>query len=209
VPPQELKDAFLLFLLTLGRSRGAIVFRGQMRRVIEHAQRLGSSSPRVSASTSRLSPCRDSLLCVAWNLVQWVVLWLKDRASRRNDSKVGHENIHGCVEWDPETNVCVGIVPGIPGAQTQGATLDELHSNLKEVLESCLEELEGEIKDLPRFAGLQRIEVALRPASRSWTSKQWKRSSFGWALYLSGRKGEPRFLSPSRGRPRSPAASRG
>ena len=41
------------------------------------------------------------------------------------------------VEWDPETKLYVGIVPGIPGAHTQGATLDELHENLKEVLELC------------------------------------------------------------------------
>lgn len=39
------------------------------------------------------------------------------------------------VEWDPDTKLYVGIVPGIPGAQIQGATLDELHRNLKEVLE--------------------------------------------------------------------------
>ena len=28
------------------------------------------------------------------------------------------------VEWDPETKLFVGIVPGIRGAHTQGATLD-------------------------------------------------------------------------------------
>ena len=39
------------------------------------------------------------------------------------------------LEWDPETNLYVGIVPSIPGAHTQGATLDELQDNLKEVLE--------------------------------------------------------------------------
>ncbi len=44
------------------------------------------------------------------------------------------------VEWDPETKLYVAIVPGIPGAHTQGATLDELQGNLKEVLELCLEE---------------------------------------------------------------------
>lgn len=44
------------------------------------------------------------------------------------------------VECDPETRLYVGIVPGIPGAHTQGATLDELRENLKEVLELCLEE---------------------------------------------------------------------
>ena len=44
------------------------------------------------------------------------------------------------VEWDPETKLYVGIVPGIPGAHTQAATLGELRINLKEVLELCLEE---------------------------------------------------------------------
>ena len=52
------------------------------------------------------------------------------------------------VEWDPETNLYVGIVPGIPGAHTQGTTLDELHANLKEVLEFCLEEYEGGMEGL-------------------------------------------------------------
>jgi len=45
------------------------------------------------------------------------------------------------IEFDPETNLYVGIVPGIPGTHTQGETLDELNKNLREVLELCLEEL--------------------------------------------------------------------
>ena len=64
------------------------------------------------------------------------------------------------IEWDPETKLYVGIVPGIPGAHTQGATLDELNTNLKEVLELCLEEYEGDLDELPTFVGLQQIEVA-------------------------------------------------
>ena len=63
------------------------------------------------------------------------------------------------VEWDPETRLYVGIVPGIVGAHTQGATLDELQKNLKEVLELCLEELGGPLEDLPHFVGLQQVEV--------------------------------------------------
>jgi len=47
------------------------------------------------------------------------------------------------VEWDAETKLYVGVFPGIPGAHTQGASLDELHRNLKEVLELCLEEHKG------------------------------------------------------------------
>ncbi len=65
------------------------------------------------------------------------------------------------VEWDPETRLYVGVVPGVPGAHTQGATLDELNTNLKEVLELCLEEYGGPPDDLPRFVGLQQIEVSL------------------------------------------------
>ena len=65
------------------------------------------------------------------------------------------------VERDPESGLYVGTVPGVPGAHTQGATLDELHTNLKEVLELCLEEYKGSLDDLPHFVGLQQIEVAL------------------------------------------------
>lgn len=65
------------------------------------------------------------------------------------------------VEFDKETGLYIGIVPGITGAHTQAATLDELQRNLKEVLELCLEEY-GDIDDnLPKFVGLQQIEVAV------------------------------------------------
>lgn len=65
------------------------------------------------------------------------------------------------VELDMETGLYVGIVPGIPGAHTQSATLDELQRNLKEVLELCLEDYEGPGESLPKFVGLQQIEVAV------------------------------------------------
>jgi predicted RNase H-like HicB family nuclease len=47
------------------------------------------------------------------------------------------------IERDPETGLYVAVVPGIPGAHTQGDTLDELQKNLKEVLELCLEEMDA------------------------------------------------------------------
>ncbi|MBO3460798.1 type II toxin-antitoxin system HicB family antitoxin [Aetokthonos hydrillicola Thurmond2011] len=65
------------------------------------------------------------------------------------------------IEWDSETKLYVGIIPGIPGAHTQGATLDELQANLQEVLELCLEEYKDSIEDLPQFVGLQQIQVAV------------------------------------------------
>ena len=50
-------------------------------------------------------------------------------------------------------------MPGVPGAHTQGATLDELRENLKEVLELCLEEYGEAVDDFPRFVGVQQIEL--------------------------------------------------
>jgi predicted RNase H-like HicB family nuclease len=65
------------------------------------------------------------------------------------------------IEWDPDTSLYVGTVPGIRGAHSQGSTLDELRSNLQEVVELCIEENGGESDDLPRFVGLQQIEVSV------------------------------------------------
>ena len=64
------------------------------------------------------------------------------------------------IEKDPETRLYVGIVPGIPGAHSQGETLDELQRNLKEVLELCLGEMDSEsMSEIPEFVGIQEIEV--------------------------------------------------
>ena len=64
------------------------------------------------------------------------------------------------IEHDEDTGLYVGIVPGIPGAHTQGKTLDELQENLKEVVELCIEELKrGKKLKLPHFIGLQTVEI--------------------------------------------------
>lgn len=52
------------------------------------------------------------------------------------------------------------MVPGITGAHTQAATLDELQTNMKEVLELCLEESDVDLDSLPKFVGVQQIEIA-------------------------------------------------
>jgi len=65
------------------------------------------------------------------------------------------------VEWDSESQLYVGVVPGVAGAHTQAATLDELRTNLKEVLELCLEEYDGDLDELPAFIGTQKIDVAV------------------------------------------------
>jgi predicted RNase H-like HicB family nuclease len=59
------------------------------------------------------------------------------------------------VEWDLATPLYVGTVPGVPGARTQAASLDELRTNRHAVLALCLEEYAGALEDLPRFGGLQ------------------------------------------------------
>ena len=64
------------------------------------------------------------------------------------------------IEFDEETKLYVGSVPGIPGAHTQAASLDELRANLQEVLELCLEEQMDLRERLPKFVGVQQIEVA-------------------------------------------------
>lgn len=44
------------------------------------------------------------------------------------------------IERDPDTGLFVGFVPGFPGAHSQGATLDELNANLREVISMLLED---------------------------------------------------------------------
>ena len=62
------------------------------------------------------------------------------------------------VERCPETRLYVGYVPGFPGAHSQGATLEELNANLREVVELLLEDgdpvLDGE------YVGTQTVMVA-------------------------------------------------
>lgn len=47
------------------------------------------------------------------------------------------------VEKDLDTKLYVGYVPGFTGAHSQGATLDELQENLREVIEILLEDENG------------------------------------------------------------------
>jgi predicted RNase H-like HicB family nuclease len=61
------------------------------------------------------------------------------------------------VERDPETNLFVGYVPGFNGAHSQGATLDELQENLREVVSMLMED--GEPKLEAEFVGTQAISV--------------------------------------------------
>jgi predicted RNase H-like HicB family nuclease len=61
------------------------------------------------------------------------------------------------IERCPETGLFVGYVPGFPGAHSQGETLDELESNLSEVIGMLLED--GEPKLESEFVGTHTVQV--------------------------------------------------
>jgi predicted RNase H-like HicB family nuclease len=61
------------------------------------------------------------------------------------------------VERDRETGLYVGYVPGFAGAHSQGATLDELRSNLAEVIAMLLED--GEPRLEAEFIGIEAISA--------------------------------------------------
>ena len=62
------------------------------------------------------------------------------------------------VEKCPDTGLYVGYVPGFAGAHSQGETLDELHSNMQEVIGMLLEDGEPELE--AEFVGTQTVRVA-------------------------------------------------
>ena len=61
------------------------------------------------------------------------------------------------IERCPDTGLLVGYVPGFPGAHSQGETVDELASNLAEVVHMLLED--GEPKLESEFVGTQSVQV--------------------------------------------------
>jgi len=62
------------------------------------------------------------------------------------------------VEKCAETGLYIGYVPGFPGAQTQGASLDELNKNLKEVIEMLLEDGDPALNS--EFVGTQTVMIS-------------------------------------------------
>jgi predicted RNase H-like HicB family nuclease len=61
------------------------------------------------------------------------------------------------IERDQDTGLLVGYVPGFPGAHSQAETLDELQTNLSEVISMLLED--GDPKLEAEFVGTQSIAV--------------------------------------------------
>jgi len=62
------------------------------------------------------------------------------------------------IERCPDTGLFVGYVPGFPGADSQGETLDELHQNLADVIAMLLEDGEPQLES--EFIGTQKVHAA-------------------------------------------------
>lgn len=62
------------------------------------------------------------------------------------------------VERCHDTGLYVGHVPGFPGAHSQGATVDELAENLKEVVAMLVEDGDPVLET--DFVGTQNVVVA-------------------------------------------------
>jgi predicted RNase H-like HicB family nuclease len=67
-------------------------------------------------------------------------------------------NWHAVIERDIETGLLVGSVPGLPGAHTQGATVEEVHQNLAEVIELLRDE--GALRIESEFIATTALTVA-------------------------------------------------
>ena len=62
------------------------------------------------------------------------------------------------VEQD-EDGMYVAHVPELPGCHTQGETVEEVLSNIREAIELYLEHSKGEEKESMRFVAVHRIRV--------------------------------------------------
>ncbi len=68
------------------------------------------------------------------------------------------KNFTAVVERDAVTGLLVGHVPGFPGAHSQAESLDELNTNLREVIAMLLEDGEPVLES--EFIGTQSVAVA-------------------------------------------------
>ena len=81
----------------------------------------------------------------------WVLVWFQQTGSIM-------KNFTAVIERDADTGLYVGWVPGFPGAHSQGETVNELRSNLQEVIEMLLEGGDPSLES--EFIGTHTVEVA-------------------------------------------------
>ena len=53
----------------------------------------------------------------------------------------------------------VASVPGLKGCHTQGRSLDQVMDRIREAIELCIEEQDGDIENLD-FVGIQKISLS-------------------------------------------------
>jgi predicted RNase H-like HicB family nuclease len=69
-----------------------------------------------------------------------------------------HMILNVVIERDLRTGFLVGSVPGIPGAHTQGESVDEVRKNLAEVLELLRDE--GALKPESEFIATTSVTIS-------------------------------------------------
>ncbi len=70
--------------------------------------------------------------------------------------KKANQEFYVIIEKD-EDGYYVGEVQQLPACYSQGRTIDELMTNMKEVIELCLEE--AEFETIPEFVGVQKLVI--------------------------------------------------
>ena len=68
------------------------------------------------------------------------------------------QSLTAIIEYCPETDLYVGYIPGIAGAHSQGATVDELQQNLNEVVAMLRED--GDLLAETEFVGTCMVKVS-------------------------------------------------
>ena len=84
-----------------------------------------------------------------------------ERSERETVSDHRMLTVTAYVRWDESVRLFAGTVPGVPGAYTQGATIEELRDHLREVMELLAEEGLLDLDGIPGFVGLQQVAIAV------------------------------------------------
>jgi predicted RNase H-like HicB family nuclease len=86
-----------------------------------------------------------------------MLIWGVIKQSRWQILRMDKKQFYVIIEQD-EDGIYVGEVPQLKACYSQGETIDELLTNIREVIEMCLEEIEEETK-FSQFVGIQTITV--------------------------------------------------
>ena len=80
--------------------------------------------------------------------------------TNKNGIKVMKRDFFMVVEKD-EDGFYVGEIPSLRACYAQGKTMEELLSNIREVIELCLEDDPEAIKNASEFIGVQKVTMDL------------------------------------------------